>query len=581
MKKIPVIGSPNFRIDQSGRCGINRLGKLYFAWVIFFLICFLQPAAQCPVNLGFESGDFSNWQCFAGMVDARGNATTSVTGPLKTRHTMYQNSFPQELDPYGKFPVNSPNGSSRSIRLGNDSIDGQIDGVSYTLTVPAGKNDYSIVYNYAVVFQDPGHIDLQQPHFTAKVFDVSANQYIDCSSFDFSASAKLPGFKKAEGVAANSAVYYKPWSPISIKLLGYAGKTIKIEFTVTDCTLGAHFGYAYLDINEDCGDLIGGSVVCAGRDETLLVAPYGFKDYTWYNSDFSRILGTGNTLRLKPLPVTGTRFALEIIPYPGSGCKDTLYTTMRAAPVPFVFTVADSAGACLPNTVDISSSLVITGASQGLKYLVFTDSTLVEYAATPKQVSETGTYYIKATNEVGCLDVKPVVVVMDTIPVVTVNEPNPESYPKTVDITNPALINGDITGLRFYYWKDAATSLVLPNPRAVSSGGIYYIEARTKFGCSVVNPIEVSIQIATPPNIFTPNNDGVNDRWEIPSLNSYLQCRVDIYDRYGRIVFHSTGYDQPWDGTINGNPLPIGTYYYIIKVSDKLALISGSVTILR
>jgi hypothetical protein len=317
MKKKPVIGFLDFRIDRSGRSGISRLVKLYTGWGLFFLICFLQSSAQCPVNLGFESGNFSNWQCFAGMVDARGDLSTSVTGPLKTRHTMYQNSFPQERDPYGKFPVNCPNGSNHSIRIGNDSINSQVDGVSYTLTVPADKNDYSIVYNYAVVFEDPGHLDFQQPHFTAKVFDVSANKYIDCSSFDFSASAKLPGFRKADGQTPTSTIYYKPWSPVSIKLLGYAGKTIKIEFTVTDCTLGAHFGYAYLDINEDCGDLIGGSVVCTGRDETLLVAPYGFKEYTWYSIDFSRIFGRENTLRLKPLPAVKTHCTLlcERLPF--------------------------------------------------------------------------------------------------------------------------------------------------------------------------------------------------------------------------------------------------------------------------
>jgi gliding motility-associated-like protein len=254
---------------------------------------------------------------------------------------------------------------------------------------------------------------------------------------------------------------------------------------------------------------------------------------------------------------------------------------MRTAPVPFVFTVTDSAGACFPNTVDITSASVITASSAGLQYLFFTDSSLVEYEPTPKQITDKGKYFIKATNAAGCLDVKSVVVVVDTTPVLTVKEPGPAYYPNTVDITNPALINGDITGLRFYYWKDATASVVLPNPNALNSGGIYYIEARTKFGCAVVNPIEVLIQIAKPPNIFTPNNDGINDIWEIPSLNSYLQCRVDIYDRSGRIVFHSTGYGKPWDGTINGKPLPIGTYYYIIRVSDKLAQISGSVTILR
>jgi hypothetical protein len=92
-----------------------------------------------------------------------------LTTPIKNRHKIYQKGS-KELDPYGKFPVVCPNGSNYSIRLGNDSTGGEIDGVSYTVTVPAGQQDYSIIYNYAVVYQNPDHPDFQQPRFKAKVY---------------------------------------------------------------------------------------------------------------------------------------------------------------------------------------------------------------------------------------------------------------------------------------------------------------------------------------------------------------------------------------------------------------------------
>lgn len=84
------------------------------------------------------------------------------------------------------------------------------------------------------------------------------------------------------------------------------------------------------------------------------------------------------------------------------------------------------------------------------------------------------------------------------------------------------------------------------------------------------------------PNAFTPNGDGINDKWIIEHLDSYPGSTVNLYDRYGRIVFTSkaTGYIS-WDGTENGKPLSIGTYYYIIDPKNGRKAITGSVTILR
>ncbi|MFX8914776.1 hypothetical protein ABTM95_19250, partial [Acinetobacter baumannii] len=88
--------------------------------------------------------------------------------------------------------------------------------------------------------------------------------YVDCPSFSFVASGNLPGFQLSN---IGSDVYFKPWSPVSIKLVGYAGKTIRLEFTTNDCTKGGHFGYAYLDVNENCTSPIDGNVYCNGAEQ--------------------------------------------------------------------------------------------------------------------------------------------------------------------------------------------------------------------------------------------------------------------------------------------------------------------------
>ncbi len=83
------------------------------------------------------------------------------------------------------------------------------------------------------------------------------------------------------------------------------------------------------------------------------------------------------------------------------------------------------------------------------------------------------------------------------------------------------------------------------------------------------------------PNAFTPNGDGVNDLWNIKSLNEFPQCLVSVYSRNGSLVFQSRGYGKPWDGTYNGSPVPTGTYYYIIDPKGGLQKLSGYVAVLR
>ncbi|WP_299586027.1 gliding motility-associated C-terminal domain-containing protein [Mucilaginibacter sp.] len=100
----------------------------------------------------------------------------------------------------------------------------------------------------------------------------------------------------------------------------------------------------------------------------------------------------------------------------------------------------------------------------------------------------------------------------------------------------------------------------------------------------VSNAITASISIPAKvvvPNTFTPNGDGYNDTWYIVGLLPYANCTVSVFNRYGSIVYRSVGYQQPWDGTINGKPVPSGTYYYIIDPKNGGEKVSGPVTIIR
>jgi len=71
------------------------------------------------------------------------------------------------------------------------------------------------------------------------------------------------------------------------------------------------------------------------------------------------------------------------------------------------------------------------------------------------------------------------------------------------------------------------------------------------------------------PNAFSPNGDGINDPWIIQGIDSYPTAEVFIFNRWGQQLWYSKGYGTPWNGFYNGKPLPMGTYYYLIKLNKK------------
>jgi gliding motility-associated-like protein len=97
----------------------------------------------------------------------------------------------------------------------------------------------------------------------------------------------------------------------------------------------------------------------------------------------------------------------------------------------------------------------------------------------------------------------------------------------------------------------------------------------------VMVKVSVGLSVADIPNAFTPNDDGVNDYWKIPGIENSPSASVKIFNRYGKEVFQSIGYTHPFDGKLNGQDLPNGSYYYIIDMGAVCKLLSGTLTIIR
>ena len=136
-----------------------------------------------------------------------------------------------------------------------------------------------------------------------------------------------------------------------------------------------------------------------------------------------------------------------------------------------------------------------------------------------------------------------------------------------------------------YLWTPATwlDNFESPTPKSAPLSDITYtLTVTSDKGCKSSDEVFVKVLKAPViPNIFSPNNDGIHDKWEISYLASYPGCVVDIYNRYGQLVYHSIGYDNPWDGTVNGKQVPVGTYYYIIDPKNGRQKMSGYVDVIR
>ncbi|UAY52643.1 gliding motility-associated C-terminal domain-containing protein [Ferruginibacter albus] len=157
----------------------------------------------------------------------------------------------------------------------------------------------------------------------------------------------------------------------------------------------------------------------------------------------------------------------------------------------------------------------------------------------------------------------------------------------TILTEGTAFLRADVSGGSSwtYLWTPATglSNDTIANPLAITNDDTrYMVTVTNEFSC--VSAAYVRVKVTDRlfiPNAFTPNGDGINDTWQIDYLKSYPDCDVSVFNRYGQLIYRSTGYNTPWDGKCRGTDIPVGVYYYIINTKRKKGIVSGSLTILR
>ncbi|MFK7980951.1 MAG: gliding motility-associated C-terminal domain-containing protein, partial [Saprospiraceae bacterium] len=83
------------------------------------------------------------------------------------------------------------------------------------------------------------------------------------------------------------------------------------------------------------------------------------------------------------------------------------------------------------------------------------------------------------------------------------------------------------------------------------------------------------------PNILTPNGNGKNDALIIPCTQQFPNNELNIFNRWGDKVYETRKYQNDWAGTHKGNPLPAGTYFYMLQLEENGEPLQGFITIFR
>ncbi|OJV14342.1 MAG: hypothetical protein BGO21_16550 [Dyadobacter sp. 50-39] len=108
---------------------------------------------------------------------------------------------------------------------------------------------------------------------------------------------------------------------------------------------------------------------------------------------------------------------------------------------------------------------------------------------------------------------------------------------------------------------------------------LYHLRVTSANGCTAEDSVLVYlIKRIYIPSSFSPNGDGHNDTFQIFNAQQRIE-QMRIYNRWGELIFQSTGYERPWDGTYKNTPVPAGSYPYVVKTAEQE--INGTVLLLK
>lgn len=292
--------------------------------------------------------------------------------------------------------------------------------------------------------------------------------------------------------------------------------------------------------------------------------------------------GTSTAINPAYTYTTAGNFSATLIVKNSFNCYDTITKPITVYNLPNVnwgYSRACSSAALLINFTD--STTIAFPDSIGSYYWDFGGPGISTFPNPAQTYSTSGTYNVThiVTSKKGCKDtlIKPITISPLPQAGFTYDNPGGFSIGSTVSFSNTSA-NGNTWYWNFDYNNaGAATSTAFQPSHTYYANGTYTVllVAIDQFGCkdsaySYVKILTVENNInELIPNAISPNGDDKNDIWNLTFIETYYpEAEIEIYNRWGQRLFHSFGYKISWDGTFEGAPLPVATYYYIINLND-------------
>lgn len=218
----------------------------------------------------------------------------------------------------------------------------------------------------------------------------------------------------------------------------------------------------------------------------------------------------------------------------------------------------------------VGETLVLEPSVLASAYLWQDNSTDTNYT-----VTQQGSYWVAASIS-NCI-------IRDTINVIY------NLLPNLILGSDTTICDGDILVLNAsianatFLWQDNSTA----NTFTVTNPGIYWVEVDL-LNCLAIDSITIDTiecnLVIEMPNIFTPNNDGLNDLFIPLKLKQITDATLEIYNRWGQKLIETSNMQTGWDGKHNGNDCNPGVYYWVVRYTtraNETETLTGFLTLLK
>ena len=280
------------------------------------------------------------------------------------------------------------------------------------------------------------------------------------------------------------------------------------------------------------------TTLCEGETITL-DAGLGYSSYLWSDSTINQTMN---------VTTSGT---YNVVVGNAANCENQDYINILFNPLPWVnighdFVLCDGDSSIL----DAGDGFVSYKWSQG-------DTTQTI------QIKDPAIYHVTISDDNGCYS-------SDSVDVSYSPSPEFDSIYNPDDGVLAIKMNPTIGLPPYHFSVTDQLGNTLNQGSGVYSGlepGEYLVEVVDDNGCLITSNgiVKEFIEIFVP-NVFTPNGDGVNDIWRVPSLADFPEGIVRVYDRWGKLIIEFSATDDGWDGTYNNELMPSDSYWYLITL---------------